>query len=136
MSRVKTYWDEIKNQPTHYYGGKMGWEIHYQEEQVYDFKKRGYVTKLSFKWPYFEGTPREERSRCRKEVMFKHFRRRILAQASANKTEYQDLMSRVGDLSEEEFRKTIGEMRGFELRNYICQKHWTYAESFASFWRG
>lgn len=68
--------------------------------------------------------------------MFQRFRQRILASASANREEFRDLMQRVGNLSEQEFMEAIGKMRGFELRNYICQKYWTYSESFASFWRG
>ena len=129
MAKVKTYWDEIKNRETFYSGGDRGWEIHL---------KRDDGGKLYFCWPFStgDGVPVGEKSKARKEVMFKRFRERVLASASANRQEYRDLMERVGEMNEQEFKEAIGEMRGFELRNYICQKYWTYSESFASFWRG
>lgn len=142
MAKVKTYWDEIKNKETHYYGGDMGWEVHlrYQVHHSFNIKTNEWEEsrKLVWDWPFRagDGISREEKSKTRKDVMFERARVKILAQASANKEEYRELMSRVGNKSEEEFYKIIGTMRGFELRNYISQTQWTDAESFAYFWRG
>ena len=133
MAKQKTYWDEIKNNETHYNAG--GWEIHLRKDTYYDKAKE--KTRLAFKWPFSpgDGISRNEKSKCRKEVLFARFREKTLASAAANRGEYLDLMSRVGHMSESEFKEAIGNMAGFELRNYICSKYWTHAESFASFYR-
>lgn len=136
MNKVKTYWDEIKNKPTFFYGGEKGWEVHLIEYEVYKNGKR--KTELHWQWPNWTGTdvPRSERTRCRKDVLFKRFQQKTLAMASENKDTYLDLMKRVAEMNEDEFRKAIGDKKGFELRNHIQQKYMTHAEKYASFWRG
>lgn len=140
MAKVKTYWDEIKGNETFYYGN--GWEIHMKWNEVYNYNVKKNATKkskrLEFCWPFRtgDGVTREERAKVRKAVMFARFRQRVLASASANREEYRNLMQRVGNMTEQEFMDAIGEMRGFELRNYICQKYLTHDEAFATFWRG
>lgn len=132
MTKIKNYWDEIKNKETFYCGN--GWEVHYNSEIGNDGKKRFY-----WQWPFYtgDGVKREDKSKCRKEVLFVRFKEKALASISTNRDEYQDLRSRVSDLSEEEFRELINNsgLKGFELRNYIQTKYWTSSESFASFWR-
>ncbi len=136
MAKVKTYWDEIKNNETHYYGGDHGWEICLRKEEYYYKSEQKY--RLAFQWPFRagDGVSRAERSKCRKDVLFARFKEKTLASASANRKEYHDLCQRVGSMNEEEFKEAIGNMTGFDLRNYICGKYWTYSESFASFYRG
>ena len=142
MAKIKTHWDDIKDKETFYTSGTGGWEIHLRWTNEHTYNPKTNVTKeskrLQFCWPWRtgDGVSREEKSKARKEVMFKRFRDRVLASASANREEYWNLMQRVCEMNEQEFKEAIGEMRGFELRNYICQKYWTHSESFASFWRG
>jgi hypothetical protein len=135
MAKVKTYWDEIKNNETHYSGGDRGWEVHLKYEKYYSKKEQKH--KLAFRWPFSvgDGVSRAEKSKCRKDVLFARFKQKTLASASANWEEYHDLCQRIGNMNEEEFREAIGNMTGFDLRNYICNKYWTRAESFASFYR-
>jgi hypothetical protein len=135
---MKTYWDEIKNEPTFYYGGDRGWEVHLRKEEYWGGKQSKPSNKMIFDFPFRagDGVPRSEKAKCRKDVLFKRFKEKTLAQASSNQEEYRDLNRRVGKMNEIEFKKMIGNMKGFELRNYITTNHWTYEESFASFWRG
>jgi hypothetical protein len=132
MKKEKTYWDEIKNEERNYCG--QGWEVRYCREDW------GEKPKFYFRWPFVtgDGVPRDVKGKCRKEVLFQRYRQKSLASISTNRDEYQDLMSRVGEMNKEEFRKLIENsgLKGFELRNYIQTYHWTYSESFASFWRG
>ena len=125
MVKIKRYWDEIKNQETFYTG--CGWEVQLLSDNG----------KMYFAWPFRpgDGVSRDERSKARKEVMFKRFRERQLASAVTNRTEFLDVLSRVSDMPEEDFRELAGKYKGFELRNYILTHKLTYAESFASFWR-
>ena len=135
MAKVKTYWNEIKNNETHYSGGDRGWEVHLRNEEYYS--KSEQKRRLVFQWPFSagDGVPRAEKAKCRKDVLFARFKQKTLASASANWDEYHDLCQRVGNMNEKEFKEAIGNMTGFELRNYICDKFWTRAESFASFYR-
>ena len=137
MTKQKTYWDEIKNNETHYSGGDSGWEVHLRRDSYYDYDKKVEKTRLVYHWPFStgDGVPRSEKSKCRKDVLFARFKEKTLASASSNRQEYHDLCQRVGSMKEEEFKEAIGNMSGFELRNYICGKYWTYAESYASFHR-
>jgi 2-hydroxy-3-keto-5-methylthiopentenyl-1-phosphate phosphatase len=137
MAKVKTYWDEIKNNETNYYGGDRGWEVRLRRDSYYDKKVVVEKTRLVYQWPFSvgDGVPRSEKSKCRKDVLFARFKQKTLASASSNRNEYHDLCQRVGSMNEEEFREAIGNMSGFDLRNYICNKYWTRAESFASFYR-
>lgn len=103
MAKVKTYWDEIKNNETNYYGGDYGWEIRLRKEEYYYKSEKKY--RLAFQWPFGDGVSRAERAKCRKDVLFARFKEKTLASASANRNEYHDLCQRVGSMNEEEFAK-------------------------------
>ena len=90
-----------------------------------------------FIWPFIsgDGVPTSEKVLCKAEVKFQHFKDKTLAQASQNREEYRDLVERVDELSEDEFRKLTKNMKGFDLRNYICQTYLTRAQADTLFWR-
>lgn len=137
MAKVKTYWDTIKNEETHYYGGERGWEVHLRNQTHYQYNPRTgeykEVTKLEFQWPYFDGVPRAERAQCRKDVLEARKKQRILAQASRNKEEYRDLINRVDSENWKEILATG--ITGFELGDYIRYKYLTYSEAYSLFYR-
>ena len=141
MSKVKTYWDEIKKQSRCYYGGKQGWEVRYKSDETYSWdKKTGEQIKkttMTFIWPfsYGDGVPASEKVLCKADVKFQHFKLKTLAQASQNEEEYRDLVERVSELSEDEFKKLTNDMKGFNLSNYICQTYLTHAQAHTLFWR-
>jgi len=137
MAKVKTYWDEIKNEEFFLYGGNQGWEVHFKFENVgyWDRNSGEYKYKKSIQpqWPFFEGVPREERALCRKEVMQKAKQRKILAQASRNLEEYRDLNARINRECWDDIVATG--MKGFDLGKYIREKYLTDSEAHTLFWR-
>jgi hypothetical protein len=142
MAKVKTYWDEIKNDECTFYGGRQGWEVRmiWTENWKYNPKtgESILVKQLVLQWPFGvgDGVPGEEKAQCRKEVNFKKRRRKILAQAAQNRTEYEDLLNRVYKLSMDDFNEIIKkDLKGYELRNYIQLNYLTDGEAYASFWR-
>lgn len=142
MAKVKTYWDEIKNDEVFFYGGNQGWEVHVRWETYRDWNRKTGESvvrrRLTPQWPfgYGDGVSREEKALCRKDVNLQIKKRRILAQASRNQTEYRDLMGRVYGMEESEFNKIIQTgLKGFELGNYICHNYLTDSEAHALFWR-
>lgn len=141
MAKVKTYWDEIKNDECTFYGGSQGWEVKliWTETRKYNPKTGARrVKQLVLHWPFGagDGVPREEKTQCREEVNFMKRRRKILAQAAQNRTEYEDLLNRVYNLSIDDFNEIIKTgLKGYELRNYIQSNCLTDGEAYASFWR-
>ena len=137
MGKIKTYWDEIKDKPTHYYGGNQGWEVHLKLEEYSNYKTNKRTKKLVWCWPFYsgDGVPRSEKALCRKQVLFTRFKEKTLAQASLNVDEYRELWQRLRNIDEEEFKKLVENRKGFELRNYIQQCYLTYGEAHALFWR-
>ena len=137
MAREKNYWDTIKNDETFYHGGARGWEVHLRKETHYMWdSKTGTekkVTKLEFKWPYFDGVPRAERALCRKDILAQRKKERILAQASRDREEYRDLCARVQSEKWDEILKTG--ITGFPLGNYIRHNFLTYSEAHSLFYR-
>ena len=137
MTKVKTYWDKIKNDETHFSGGDYGWEVHLRREEYYDWKKREKIFKLQLQWPYFDKTvPRSERKKCREEVTQQVRLRRELAKASRDRSEYLDLQARIYDLSFEEKNELLKKgIKGFNLGSYIRHNYLTHAEAHSLFWR-
>ena len=143
MAKVKTYWDEIKDQETFYYGGSQGWEVHLRRQPFYIFDPKTHeskeVEKLQFEWPFYigDGISRKEKAAIRKEVTMKRKLEKILASASINRNEYQDLRSRIdtSELEQEIIKLYNDGLKGFPLRNYIQQNHLTNSEAHSLFWR-
>lgn len=137
MEKVKTYWDEIKNEEFHLYGGNQGWEVLFRFTEIgyWDRKSGEYKYKKSIQpqWPGFSGASREERALCRKEVMQKYKQRKILAQASRNYEEYRDLHYRINNERWEDILATG--LKGFNLGKYIREKYLTDSEAHTLFWR-
>jgi hypothetical protein len=139
MAKVKTYWDEIKNDEFFLYGGNWGWEIHFRFENVgrWDPKtgEHKYTKSLQPQWPFGYGSekvPREEKALCKKEVMQQYKQRKMLAQASRNKEEYRDLHSRINNERWEDIVATG--LKGFNLGQYIRSKYLTEREAYALFY--
>lgn len=138
MGKVKTYWDEIKKEETHFYGGERCWEVYLRYEDRYDSRTDTTKQSLTLQFPFStgDGVPREEKSLCRKEVMFQVKKRRELAKASSNHTEYRDLQSRTRDMGNAEFNDLLKRgLKGFNLRDYIIQNHLTSGEAYSLFYR-
>jgi hypothetical protein len=139
MTKVKTYWDDIKDKETFYSGGSQGWEVHLKYTNVYTYNSKTHVTKeskrLQFHFPFStgDGVSREEKSLTRKEVTFKRKKEKLLAQASRNREEYRDLVSRV---KLENWDDIVAlKMTGFTLGQYIREKYLTYNEAHSLFYR-
>jgi len=138
MAKVKTYWDEIKDQESHYYGGKQGFEVplRWVETRRYDSKTR--TTKrgksLQFQFPFYsgDGVPAAEKALVRKEVTAARKKEKMLAQASHNQEEFRDLYARVTDKNWDEIVATG--LKGFALRSYITSKYLTNREANALFY--
>jgi hypothetical protein len=139
MAKVKTYWDEIKNDEFFLYGGNWGWEIHFEfvEDWRYNPKTGGRkeVRSLKPQWPFGYGSekvPREEKALCKKEVMQQYKQRKMLAQASRNQEECRDLHRRISKENWEDIVATG--LRGFDLGSYIRSKYLTEREAYALFY--
>jgi len=138
MAKVKTYWDEIKDQEVFYYGGNRGWEVHFRfiETREWDRKTGDCKVKKSLQpqwpWGYQDKVERSEKSLCRNEVMRQHKQRKMLAQASRNQDEYRDLHSRINKERWEDIVAT--ELKGINLGNYIRSKYLTEREGYALFY--
>jgi hypothetical protein len=140
MAKVKTYWDEIKNEEFFLYGGNWGWEIHFRfvEDWRYnpETNESKKVRSLKPQWPFGYGSekvPREEKALCKKEVMQKYKQRKMLAQASRNQEECRDLHRRI---SEENWDAIVATgLKGFDLGKYIREKYLTDSEAYTLFWR-
>jgi hypothetical protein len=143
MAKVKTYWDEIKDQETFYSGGSQGWEVHLRRQSSYRYNPKTHECKevetLQFAWPFCngDGISREEKAQVRKDVTTKRKIEKILASASINRNEYQDLRSRIdtSELEQEIIKLYNDGLKGFPLRNYIQQNHLTNSEAHSLFWR-
>jgi hypothetical protein len=139
MAKVKSYWDEIKNDEFFLYGGNQGWEVHFRwtETSLFDRKTGEFKRRKTIQpqWPFGYGDriPRGERTLCKKEVMQKYKQRKILAQASRNSEEYRDLHARINDERWEDILATG--LKGFNLGQYIREKYLTDSEAHALFWR-
>ena len=139
MAKVKTYWDEIKNLESHYYGGKQGFEVplrwtatcRYDSKTGKNIKGRS----LQFQWPfsYGDGVPASEKALVRKEVKLARKKEKMLAQASRNQEEFRDLYHRVYDKNFEEIVATG--LKGFALGQYIREKYLTRSEAHSLFYR-
>jgi hypothetical protein len=141
MKKVKTYWDEIKHEESFYYGGTQGWEIHLRWKETLTWNPKTHEYKegksLQFDFPFRagDGVPGAEKSLVRKEVTFKRKREKLLAQASRDRAEFDDLYSRVSRVSAEEWNEIIESgLKGFDLGTYIRSKHYTEREAYALFW--
>jgi len=141
MAKVKTYWDEIKNEESYYYGGKQGFEVplKWVETRRYDSKTR--TTKrgksLQFQWPFGcgDGVPASEKALVRKEVTAARKKEKMLAQASRNQEEFRDLYNRISRISEDEWNEIVATgLKGFDLGNYIRQSRYTEREANALFY--
>ena len=143
MAKVKTYWDEIKDQETFYYGGSQGWEVHLRRQPSYRCNPKTHECKevetLQFTWPFYagDGVSREEKSQTRKDVSRKRKLEKILASASVDRSEYLDLCKRVCDKTKEELviRLFSNGLKGFNLRNHINQNFYTNDEAYSLFYR-
>ena len=142
MTRVKTYWDEIKNDEVYFHGGSQGWEVKLGWVEYWKWdQKTGEQTKtkkleLQFPFGYGDGVKASEKSQTRKEVNFQKKQRKILAQASRNRQEFEDLNNRVYRMSNEDFNDILKSgLKGFSLGQYIREKHLTEGEAYSLFWR-
>ena len=141
MAKVKTYWDVIKNQETFYTGGSQGWEVHLRYTDVHKYNHKTHECKvvkaLQFDWPFRsgDGVSREEKSQTRKDVTNARKIEKILASASIDRNEYQDLCKRAYGRKEEIFKLYDEGLKGFALRNHIFFNFLTDAEAHSLFWR-
>tara|TARA_R110000751_G_scaffold28319_2_gene73916 strand:+ start:2080 stop:2520 length:441 start_codon:yes stop_codon:yes gene_type:complete len=142
--RAKTYWDEIKDEECHFYGGSMGWEVHLRWDSwtEYDCNTDQHIEKrqLRLQWPWGyrgqEKLPKGEKAQARKDVLLKKKTRKLLAQASANYSEYQELNQRTGGMSHEDWDELFKlKLKGYDLRNYIQLNKLTDGEAYSLFWR-
>ena len=141
MKKVKTYWDEIKDQETFYCGGSQGWEVHLNRQPSYRCNPKTHECKevetLQFAWPFYagDGVSREEKSQTRKDVSRKRKLEKILASASVDRSEYLELCKRSYGRNDEIFKLYDDGLKGFALRNHIAINFWTDAEAHSLFWR-
>jgi hypothetical protein len=140
MTKVKNYWDKIKDKETHYSGGEYGWEVHLKMNtyRVWDHKtnKEKIVSKLEYQWPYWAETPRAERALCRKEVLEKRKQHKILAQASRDGEEFYDLQNRVGGINSDIWNEVKElNIKGFDLGKYIRERYLTDDQAYTLFYR-
>jgi hypothetical protein len=141
MAKVKTYWDTIKNEETFYSGGSQGWEVHlrYSDTHKYNHKTHEYkvAQTLQFQWPFStgDGISREEKAQVRKDVTTARKIQKILASASINQSDYQDLWKRAYGRTEEIIKLYDDGLTGFALRNHIFFNFLTNAEAHSLFWR-
>ena len=144
MAKVKTYWDEIKDDEVNFYGGSMGWEVRLMWVDCYQWNsnKRASIKKrrLELQWPWGYGgqekLPKGEKAQTRKDVLLQKKIRKLLAQASTNYSEYRDLNSRTHNFTDEDWGELFNlGLKGFELGNWIRRQHLTYGEAHALFWR-
>ena len=139
MAKVKTYWDEIKNEESYYYGGKQGFEVPLKWVETYHYDDKTHTSKrgksLQFQWPfgYGDGVPASEKALVRKEVKAKRKKEKMLAQASRNQEEFRDLYARVTDENWDEIVATG--LKGFDLGQYVREQHLTHSEAHSLFWR-
>ena len=127
MTKIKTYWDEIKNHPSRFSGGKQGWEV---------IRERcPYSNKMIFIFPFSsgDGVSREEKALCRKDVKKQFELIKTLAQASRNREEYRDLYNRVSDENWNEIVATG--LKGFDLGKYISERYLTQDQAYTLFYR-
>jgi hypothetical protein len=143
MKKVKTYWDEIKDQETFYYGGSQGWEVHLRRQPSYRCNPKTHECKevetLQFTWPFYagDGVSREEKSQTRKDVSRKRKLEKILASASVDRSEYLDLCKRTYSETNQEAVIDLYSkgLKGFALRNHIIQHFLTDGEAYSLFYR-
>ena len=147
MARAKTYWDEIKDDETHFYGGSMGWEVHLRWVEYWDYSRSNeglgepvLKRKLELQWPWGysgqEKLPKGEKKRARKEVMLVKKLRKLLAQASSNRSEYNELRARTSDLTDEDWQEIFDMgMKRSDLSSYIQRNYLTDGEAHSLFWR-
>jgi hypothetical protein len=132
MGNVKqqTYWDEIKNQETHF-TSQGGWEIHLNKEEYYT--KDVLKTRLQFSWPRFDGLNRKQRALERASVMKAAKARKLAAQMSRNREEYTDIFRRI---NEDQLLEIVGkEKPTISLGDYIRQHYLTDAQAYTLFYR-
>ena len=144
MAKVKTYWDEIKDDEVNFYGGSMGWEVRLMWVDRYQWNSNKRVSikkrRLELQWPWGYGgnekLPKGEKAQTRKDVLLQKKVRKLLAQASTNSSEYRDLNSRTYNMSPDDWDELfkLG-LKGFDLRNYIQRTNLTDGEAHALFWR-
>jgi hypothetical protein len=131
--KVKTYWDEIKNEHTYFTAGARGWEIKYMDINITRVASNEKPTmKLIFPFGYHDGVPYSEKVECRKDANRQFKQYKMLAQASRDHLEFKDLFSRINNERWEDILDT--KLKGFELGNYIRSKYLTERESYALFW--
>ena len=141
MKKVKTYWDEIKNEETSFTGGSYGWEVRlvWEEKWRWDSKKGCSVKSkaLELQWPFGYGQklPKGEKAQTRKDVLRAKKLRKVLAQSSRNRSEYDDLRQRMYRLPEEQVDDILTKgYVGFDLGDYIRHNHYTSREAHALFY--
>jgi hypothetical protein len=141
MTKVKNYWNEIKDQETSFTGGSRGWYVplRFEDDWKYDRKtgEEVKVRKLKLQFPFGsgDGVSREEKRQCREDVMQQKKLRRKLAMASRNEEEYRDLRSRFFGCSEEEKDQILNsKLKGFELGDFIRSKFLTNMEANSLFY--
>lgn len=141
MAKVKTYWDEIKDEETHFYGGSSGWEVHLRwvESYKWDSKKGVSVNKkrleLQWPWSYGDKLPKGEKAQTRKDVMLKKKIRKMLAQASPDREMYDNLCNRTAGLDHEQWGEIFNMgLKGFDLGNWIHRQYLTHGEAHSLFY--
>lgn len=133
-----TLWDKIKNDNHYYYGGDGGYEVQWKHTTYFDHAKKRDVTKAEFIWPYNGPSreskiPRGEVSKIKTDVKLAHRMRKLLAQASANETEYDELRKRISGVPYEKIFE-LG-LTGGNLRSYLRYHHLTDGEAHSLFYR-
>ena len=139
MTKVKTYWDEIKNEESYYYGGTRGWEIPLRWVDVSKYDNKTHKTvksrSLQFVFPFSsgDGVSSVEKALTRKEVKLSRQKEKMLAQASRNVEEFRELRSRVYGESWGMIASTG--LKGFDLARYIQNTFITQNEANSLFYR-
>ena len=145
MGKIKTYWDVIKDEECHFYGGSSGWEVHLKWETYWDYTKSRLgkgepekKRKLALQWPWSwdQKLPKGEKAQTRKDVLLQKKVRKLLAKASASSSEFRELNERTYNMSQDDWDELFQTgLKGFDLRNYIQRTKLTDGEAHSLFWR-
>ena len=94
--------------------------------------------KLVLQWPWSWDTklPKGEKAQTRKDVLLQKKVRKLLAHASASRSEFRELNERTYNMSQDDWDELFQTgLKGFDLRNYIQRTKLTDGEAHALFWR-
>lgn len=130
-NKTTTYWDEVKDKPTHYSGGAGGYEVHLITRTYTDHNKKT-VTRKEFEWPYNgpdRRISRSEMGQIKIDVRNQHKLHKLLAKSSSDYEEYKDLKNRIYNNNLEfDFVFAI-KLKGVDFAKYIRANYLTRSEA-------